>query len=335
MGACPKNVAAKIHDRATWPRVGTDLLLRAALDMRGGLIRQLELARGLMGLKTLFKGSGAEIGIDPDQIGGSAEVLEVTIGECNNGPRNFYEDDVHTAKVHHALRAAAPLTSAGRPLVEKNSNNGGCEQTVDATGRHNCRMNKEYPAEQREAAGEIDDAIFDKVAQDCPNARIMLVHQFGDYTARTHKKDGKPVVTRQVVRDRLVVFRARGVHFCQIPSSPASLRANVEVRLALKEHADRELGRRKDSSYDNDDVGEGMLDVLEILATGEQESPEYQASLNMEKTNELVAMVGNLRLEPLESIMAGVKEFGELYGGRGFTVESGKRDPLSISIYSN
>ncbi|CAM9999976.1 unnamed protein product, partial [Pylaiella littoralis] len=191
-GACPENVAAKIRDRATWSRVGTDLLLRATLDMEGGLIGQLERARGLIGLKTLFKDSGAEIGIHLDQIGGSAEVLEVTIGECNNGTRNFYEDDVHTAKVHHALRAAVPLTSAGRPLVEKNRDNGGCEQTVNATGSHNCRMNKEYPAEQREAAREIDDAIFDKIAQDCPGARIVLFHEFGDYTARNHEKDGKP-----------------------------------------------------------------------------------------------------------------------------------------------
>ncbi|CAM9110402.1 unnamed protein product [Pylaiella littoralis] len=153
---------------------------------------------------------------------------------------------------------------------------------------------------------DIDDAIFDKVAQDCPDAQVVVVHQFGDYDARKNKKGGKPVVTREVVRDGLVIFRARGVHLCQIPSSPASLRSNLEVRLALRKHTRRELGRPQGSSYDNDDIGKGVLDVLEILATGEQESPEYRARLDVEKTDELVEMVGNLRLESVETIMTGV-----------------------------
>lgn len=107
MGACPKNVAAKIRDRATWPRVGTDMLLRATRDMEGGLTGQLEGALGLIGLKNLFEDSGAEIGIDLEQIGGSAEVLEVTVGERNNGTRNFYEDVVHT----HTVRCGLPCRS--------------------------------------------------------------------------------------------------------------------------------------------------------------------------------------------------------------------------------
>lgn len=296
---------------------------------------QLERAPGLAGLKALFDNSGAEIGIDLDQRSGNAEVLEIIVGECNNGTRNFFEHDVHTRKVHNALRAAVPLTSTDRPLVQKNRNNGGCEQTVNATGGHNCRMNKEYPAEQVEAAREIENAMFDKIAQDFPGARVAVVHEFGDYRAGTHKKDGVPVVTREVVKGGLVVFRARGPHLCQIPGSPASLRGNAEARLALRAHAARELRRHENSTYNDDDIGKTMLDVLEILATGEEESTEYRASLKPKKTSDLVLTVGILRWEPLETIMTGVKEFGELYGGRRYTSESGKGDPLSISICSN
>lgn len=332
VGACPTNVATKIRERATWPPVGTHLLMMGTRDVKGGLYGALERANGLSDLKTLYEASGAEVTIALDQIGGSAEVLEAIVGECNNGSRNFHEDgaDVHTAKVIRALRAAVPLTSAARPLIGKNSNNGGCEQTINATGSHNCRLNKEYPDDQREAARQIENALYEKVSKDFPDARILVVHRFGDYAARRHKQDDKPLVTKEVVRGGLVVLSVRSIHACQIPGSPLSLLSNVEARLALNEHAARELGRRQD--YTDGDVGKGILDVLEILATGEQESAEYRARLGLEKTSELVAMVDNLRLKPLEVIMSGAKEFGERYGGRGYTAESGKRDLLPIGI---
>ena len=294
--------------------------------MRGVLHR----ARGLVGLEKLYKESGAEISIDHGQTGGNAEVLEGTVGGCNNCSRNFHEPgaNVHTARVHLALRAAVPLTPAARPLFGKNSNDGGCEQTVDAKGTVNCRLNKEYPKKQLEAAGQLEDALFEKVSQDCPAARLLLVQRFGDYSARKDTRDGRPLLTRETVGERLVVLSVRGVHFCQIPASPVALRSNVEGRLALKAEAARELGRREE--YTDADVAKGILDLLEILATGEEESPEYRARLDPEKTSELVGLVDGLRGEPLEDILDGVEEFGGRYGGRGYTAESaaegGERD---------
>lgn len=288
LGDCPENVATKIQDRATRPPVGTDLLLRATSNMEGGLTGQLERADGLAGFKALLDKGGAEIGIDLDQRGGNEEVLEITVGQCNNQTRNFFEHDLHTARVHRALRAAVSLTSSSRPLVQKNKNNGGCEQTVDAKGGINCRLNNQYPAEQLEAAREIENGMYDKIAHDFPGRRVVVEHEFGDFLDGTHKKDGRPVVTRDEFRGGLVRLRPWGRHLCQIPGSPASLLSNVEVRLALRAHAARELGRHEGSDYNDHDIAKGVLDVLEILATGEEEYTEYQQSfLKPEKTDDL------------------------------------------------
>lgn len=107
---CPPRVAVKVLERVDKPPVGTHLLMTATGDIEGVLRGALARSEALVGLETLHNNSGAEITIDHDQVGGGAQVLEATIGECNDKERNFHEAgaDVHTARVHRALRAAVP-----------------------------------------------------------------------------------------------------------------------------------------------------------------------------------------------------------------------------------
>lgn len=245
--------------------------MKATQDVEGGLPGVLERAPGLVGMERLFKEHGADIRIDQDQIGGDAAVVESTQGQRNNRARSFHEErsDIPTARAHRALRAAVPITMAKLPLIQRNVNNGGCEQTVDGNGSHNCRLHKDYPEDQRNAARQIDIALYNKVKQDCPAAEILLEHRFGNYNKRRHNKDDKPVVTEHVVGDGLVLLGATGLHFYHIPGSAEALGRNVEVRLALGVQAKRKLGTPS-AHYHELDLIEGMVDVLKILATCEE-----------------------------------------------------------------
>eukprot|EP00903_Cladosiphon_okamuranus_P014037 g13054.t1 len=182
------NIEAKIFARHTGRRVGTDLLLGATRDQEGGLRGALEGAGDLAGMTALYEKSGAEITIDLRQVRASAQVVEATVGECNNGDRSFHQKDsvLLTARVHRAARAAAPTSSAATPLYQKNANDGGCEQTVDKDGAHHCRPLKEYPRDMREAAKQIDRCLDEAVARDCPEARVLVKH-------RTRTVDGVKV----------------------------------------------------------------------------------------------------------------------------------------------
>ena len=321
---CPPKVAVKIRDRATGGPVGTHRLMMATQGEEGGLPGALKRAAGLAGLGLLFEECGAEIRIDHDQIGGDATVVESTLGQCNNRERSFHEEgaDMPTARAHRALRAAVPITMAKLPLIQKNGNNGGCEQTVDKDGNHNCRLQKDYPEDQVAAARQIDSALYNKVEQDCPTVRIIVEHCFGNYDRRKHTEDDKPVVTERVVGDGLTLLRATGLHFCQIPGSAEALRRNVEVRLALNVQAKRKLGSPS-ANYNDLDLTKGMADVLEILATCQEESLECRKRLDAKKTADLVRLVDALREKSLEDFMDGVQVFSDLYGGRGFSAESG------------
>ena len=341
--ALAENVQAKILARHIGRRVGTDLLLGATRDQEGGLRGALERAGDLAGMKALYERSGAEITIDHDQVRASAQVVEATVGECNNGDRSFHQKDsvLLTARVHRAVRAAAPTSSAATPLYQKNANDGGCEQTVDKDGAHHCRPLKEYPKDMREAAKQIDRGLDEAVARDCPEARVVVKHRFGNFNEREHTgKDGKPIVRRSTVardmvgEEPLVVLDSTSRHLCQGAHSFKAALSIASTRLALNVEARRVLG--ESAQYDDGDVAAAVVAMLRKLATGEHESPEYRESLDTEKTAKLVAVADGLLGESPADVESGVKHFGTLYGGRGYNAEDaskgGERKLNSITI---
>eukprot|EP00903_Cladosiphon_okamuranus_P007745 g7504.t1 len=326
------NVQAKILARHTRRRVGTDLILRATRDQEGGLRGALEGAGGLAGMKALYEENGAEITIDLRQVRASAQVVEATVGECNNGDRSFHQKDsvLLTAGVHRAVRAAVPTSSAANPLYEKNANDGGCEQTVDKNGAHHCRQLQAYPRDMREAAKQIDRGLDEAVARDCPEARVLVKHRFGNFNKSKHTdKDGKPIVRRSTVARDMVggrpleVLESTSRYLCQGAHSGKAALSIASTRLALKVEARRVLG--ESAQRDDGDVAAAVVAMLRKLATGEHESPEYRESLDTEKTAKLVAVADGLRGKSLADVKSGVKNFGNLYGGRGYNAEDGRK----------
>lgn len=191
-----ENVKAKILDRHPGTRVGTDPIMRAARDVEGGLTGALERAGDLVAMEALYDKSGAEITIDRDQVGAGVQVVEATVGMCNNQDRSFHEKDSNllTARVHRPARAAAPTSFAATPVYQKNANDGGCEQTIDKDGRHNCRPLEVYPGDMQEAAKRVERGVDEAVARDCPDAWVLVKHRFGNFDKRKDiDKNGKPM----------------------------------------------------------------------------------------------------------------------------------------------
>lgn len=261
------------------------------------------------------------------------------MGECNNRDRSFHQhdSDLLTTRVHRVARAAAPTLFAATPLYQNNANDGGCEQTVDKDGAHHCRPPKAYPRDMREAAKQIDRRLDEAVAQNCPEARVLVKHRFGNFSRRKHThKDGNPTVRRSIVARDMVggkpleVLEGTSRHFCQGAHSGEAALSIAKTRLALNVEARRVLG--ESAHYDDGDVGAAALAMLFKLATGEHKSREYRESLDEEKTAKLVAVADGLCGKSVEGVKSGVKDFGELYGGRGHNAEDackgGERESL-------
>lgn len=253
-------------------------------------------------------------------------MLEATIGECNNADRNFHEPgaDAKTAKVHRASQAAIKLADSGTGVFEKNIDDGGCAPHFDAAG------NKHYTPEQREAMRNTALVAYDKVSETFPATEVLLVERFGNFQKTKHRRcDGTPVVTMEAATATWMVILSVVVkHLSLAPGDTDAFRSIVEGRSALKAAGVRALEWRKGkldlegllADYTDADRIKGVLDLLHILVTAEQEPAEYRESLRVEKTKKMVQMIHDLRREEsLAAVLAGVEGIAKLWMPRGYT----------------
>lgn len=101
--------------------------------MEGGLSDALRKAAGLKGLKVVTEQYGGQLTVNLNEED-DPEVLEATVGQCNNGDRNFHQADADskTAKLHQAGQAAVKISESGKDIFAKNINDRGCETTIDS-----------------------------------------------------------------------------------------------------------------------------------------------------------------------------------------------------------
>lgn len=336
---CPPRVAKKLREEAARSPVGIVQMMAATSDMVGGLGAALREAVGLEGLKVLVEQLGGQLTINLDQ--GDAKVLALTIGQCNNKNGNFHENGsaLKTAKVLRAAEAAVPISDSGTDVFRGNSNLGHCARRINGKGDHNCRLLTEYTADQVGAMREAALVIYEKVSESYPDAEVLLVHKFGNYSASKHTgPDGKPVVTHEITTaKKMAVYSCTTKHLSLAPGDVTALRSIVEGRLELKGTGERKVGRFP-GTYTEADVIKGVLDTLEIIVTG-QEEPDYIVSgWDKEKTDELVVSLDGLReKESLQEVLVGAAEVGEAYGPRGYTFENrsagGERETCRQSTF--
>ncbi|CAB1102309.1 unnamed protein product [Ectocarpus sp. CCAP 1310/34] len=115
---CPANIAKKLELLAEREPVGIVKMLAASSETPGGLPAVLREAEGLRDLEVLVKNLGGDLSINLLNQEG-AEVLEATIGECNNGDGSFHQPgaDLKTAKIHRASQAALKVAMEGGMIV--------------------------------------------------------------------------------------------------------------------------------------------------------------------------------------------------------------------------
>lgn len=208
----------------------------------------LQAVQGLPGLANIYPQLGGGISINLDQ-GQDVSVLEATIGKCNNGSENFHElnAEAKTAKVHRASQASIKLSNSGNSVFAKNINDGGCEAHINASGKKNCALLKDYTSEQREAMTETTRIAHEKTAETFPDAKVLLVEKFGNFKKNKHRqRDGTPLVTMEaVIEDRMVVVSVVVKHLSLVPGDTNALLSIVEGREALKAARERALGWKK------------------------------------------------------------------------------------------